>query len=281
LKLALKIDVDSLRGTREGVPRLVEMLQRHGAGATFFFSLGPDHTSALRRATRAIPAPDIGRRCPDVLRAVRDAGFEVGIHAWDSAVWQAGVVKGDADWTARQMALAMARFEEIFGERATVRAAPGWKMNKHAWRNTQALGFDYAADTCGTHPFVPVVRAEIIACPQVPTTLPSLDEWIGREGVTEETVVERLLALTAAAHIHVYAARATSEGRRRAPAFERLLEGWKAQGYELVTLRDVLATAAAETLPMHAVLEGNVPDRRNSVTLQGPEFLAQEGSSAA
>jgi hypothetical protein len=51
--LALKIDVDTYRGTREGVPNLVDMLTRHGAGATFLFSLGPDHTGrAVRRALR-------------------------------------------------------------------------------------------------------------------------------------------------------------------------------------------------------------------------------------
>jgi undecaprenyl phosphate-alpha-L-ara4FN deformylase len=40
-KLALKIDVDTWRGTLQGVPRLVEILRRHRAGASFLFSLGP------------------------------------------------------------------------------------------------------------------------------------------------------------------------------------------------------------------------------------------------
>jgi undecaprenyl phosphate-alpha-L-ara4FN deformylase len=35
--LGLKIDVDTLRGTREGVPRLLEMLDSHGVKATFLF----------------------------------------------------------------------------------------------------------------------------------------------------------------------------------------------------------------------------------------------------
>lgn len=51
--LALKIDVDTWRGTREGVPQLVALLQRHHVGATFLFSLGPDNTGrALKRVFR-------------------------------------------------------------------------------------------------------------------------------------------------------------------------------------------------------------------------------------
>jgi len=53
VNLALKIDVDTLRGTREGVPALAELLRKHGADATFLWSLGPDHTGrAIRRVLR-------------------------------------------------------------------------------------------------------------------------------------------------------------------------------------------------------------------------------------
>ena len=52
-QIALKIDVDTYRGTREGVPRLVETLQRHNAQATFFFTLGPDNMGrAIKRVFR-------------------------------------------------------------------------------------------------------------------------------------------------------------------------------------------------------------------------------------
>ena len=51
--LALKVDVDTLRGTREGVPNLAVLLKKHAADATFLFSLGPDHTGrAIKRAFR-------------------------------------------------------------------------------------------------------------------------------------------------------------------------------------------------------------------------------------
>jgi undecaprenyl phosphate-alpha-L-ara4FN deformylase len=51
--IALKIDVDTYRGTREGVPRLAGLLESLGVRATFLFSLGPDHTGrAIRRVFR-------------------------------------------------------------------------------------------------------------------------------------------------------------------------------------------------------------------------------------
>ena len=58
----MKIDVDTYRGTREGVPALVSLLERHGAGATFLFSLGPDHTGrAIKRALRPGFMNKVGR----------------------------------------------------------------------------------------------------------------------------------------------------------------------------------------------------------------------------
>lgn len=302
MNLALKIDVDTYRGTREGIPRLVEMLERHGAGATFLFTLGPDHTGrAIRRALRPgfmqkvgrtsvvshygirtllygtlLPGPDIGRRCADVMKMTRDRGFEVGIHTWDHVKWQDGVAAADARWTDGQMGLATARFREIFGAEPEVHGAAGWQMNVHAYRRTQSLGFHYATDTRGTHPFIPVIRAEIVACPQFPTTLPTLDELIGLDGVTEGNVAEKLLerTLPSSRRDHVFTLHAELEGMKLAPAFERLLEGWKSQGYRLVALRDVAAEHSGISLPLHTVVEAPVPGRSGTLACQGPAFLA-------
>ena len=302
MKLALKIDVDTYRGTRDGVPRLIEMLQRHGAGATFLFSLGPDHTGrAIRRVFRpgfmkkvsrtsvlehygivtllygtALPAPDIGRRCADIMRSVRDAGFEVGIHTWDHVRWQDHVAAADAAWTEHEMQLACERFEEIFGARARAHGAAGWQMNRHAYRLTQQLGFDFCSDTRGQCPFIPIYNAEIIACPQVPTTLPTLDELIGANGLSPGNVADHVLQLTCTAPPsgHVYTLHAELEGMKLAPVFERLLAGWRAAGYELVSLRDYFASLERKGLPRHIVTTAEIPGRSGTLALQGKEFLA-------
>jgi undecaprenyl phosphate-alpha-L-ara4FN deformylase len=311
MKLALKIDVDTFRGTREGVPRLIDILKRHGAGATFLFSLGPDHTGrAIRRALRPgfmqkvgrtsvvehygfptlvygtlLPGPDIGRRCASVMKSVRDAGFEVGIHTWDHVKWQDNVVAADEKWTHQQMELACDRFRDVFAEDPTVHGAAGWQMNRHAYRRTQRMGFRYASDTRGTHPFIPVIRGEIVACPQFPTTLPTLDELIGLGGVTVENVAERLLTLTPALSQgrggnsdHVFTLHAELEGMKLSHVFEQLLEGWKSRGYELVALRDLVDSVGAIALPLHTVLDAPVAGRSGTLATQGPAFLAESST---
>lgn len=304
VNLALKIDVDTYRGTRMGVPKLIELLRCHEAGATFLFSLGPDHTGrAIKRALRpgfmkkvgrtsvvshygvktllygtVLPGPDIGKRCADVLRKVRDAGFEVGIHTWDHVEWQDGVVRADASWTDQRMVRARDRFREVFAEEPQVHGAAGWQMNVHAFRRTQSLGFQYASDTRGTHAFTPVIRGEIVSCPQIPTTLPTLDELIGVDGVTVATVANRLLDLTREPREHVYTLHAELEGMKLAPVFEQLLEGWKDQGYRLVSLREMASGLGPSALPLHTVVDAPIAGRSGTLATQGPAFLQTKSS---
>lgn len=300
-RLALKIDVDTYRGTRLGVPALVDLLQRHNAQATFLFSLGPDHTGrAIKRAFRpgfmkkvkrtsvlehyglltlmygtVLPGPDIGRRCADTLRAVRDAGFEVGIHCWNHVRWQDGLALAENAWVEVEMTRASKRFEDIFGERPRTHGAAGWQMNRHALRLTQRLGFTYSSDGRGSHPFIPVIDGEIVACPQLPTTLPTLDELIGVDDITVDNVAERLLQLTAAGEQdQVFTMHAELEGMKLAGVLDQLLAGWRAQGYELVATRDLYAALDLKELPRHEVRFEEIPGRSGTLMVQGPAFLA-------
>ncbi len=296
-KIALKIDVDTYRGTREGVPRLVDVLQRYQAQATFFFSLGPDHTGrAIKRVFRPgflskvsrtsvvehygiktllygtlLPAPDIGKKCADIMRGVREAGFEVGIHCYDHIRWQDHVASKDNQWTQRELQRTVDRYTEIFGDAPHAHAAAGWQMNRHALRMMQQLGFAYSSDTRGSHPFMPTWQAEIIACPQLPTTLPTLDELMNRDGITLDNIAEHVLKLTEApsATGHVYTLHAELEGQKWMPIFEQLLQGWQAQGYELVSMQQYLEGLDVSALPYHEMQMREVEGRVGTLAVQG------------
>jgi undecaprenyl phosphate-alpha-L-ara4FN deformylase len=309
--LTLKIDVDTYRGTREGVPNLVRLLQQHRANATFLFSLGPDHTGwALRRAFRPgffqkvsrtsvvehyglktlmygvlLPAPDIGKECADYMRTVRDAGFECGIHTWDHVVWQDNVRRKDQNWTHKQLQQSYNRFTEIFGEPPRTHGAAGWQMNDHAFAQLDHFNMRYASDgramltesgtlretSAGPHRLS--AFGKTLSCIQLPTTLPTLDELLGRTingtVIDLSNIAEIILELTATAkRDHVFTLHAELEGQKLAPIFNKLLIGWQEQGYQFASMEQYYQQIKDQSLPVLPITWGTLPGRSGELIIQ-------------
>ena len=294
--IALKVDVDTFRGTRAGVPRLADLLERVDARATFLFSLGPDHTGrAIKRVFRRgflgkvkrtsvvehygvrtllygvlLPGPRIGRRCRSFMQDIGSRGFEVGVHTWDHIRWQDGVARAGESWTRRELALATDEFAGIFGRSPQVHGAAGWQMNAHVPALEQELGFRYASDTRGSGPFLPLIDGRAVPVPQLPTTLPTLDELIGRDDLGGEDPVDHLLALTdrAGGRDQVFTLHAELEGGAYLGAFERLLKAWKARGVFLTDLASYAAQLDPNALPRCSIVAGMVAGRSGTLAVQ-------------
>jgi undecaprenyl phosphate-alpha-L-ara4FN deformylase len=295
--IALKVDVDTFRGTREGAVRLADLLERVDARATFLFSLGPDHTGrAIKRVFRRgflgkvkrtsvlehygvktllygvlLPGPHIGRRCRSFMQDIGRRGFEVGVHTWDHIRWQDGVAHASEPWTRRELALAAGEFADIFGRPAAVHGAAGWQMNAFVPALEAQLGFRYASDTRGREPFLPADSTGVAAVPQLPTTLPTFDELIGRDDLGGQDPVDHLLALTAGQpqRDQVFTLHAELEGGAYLASFERLLREWRARGARLTDLATYAAQLDPARLPHCSIDAATVPGRSGTLAVQG------------
>ena len=172
------------------------------------------------------------------------------------------------------MKRAIDRFTDIFGEAPHAHGAADWQTNIHALRLTQRLGFAYASDCRGTHPFVPMINGEIMLCPQIPTTLPTLEELLAIAGTDEASALRRLLERTQAPGNHVFALQAELEGMKWLPTLDRLLGQWRGQGHSLIALNDIANALNIAALPRHEILRGEITGRADMLTTQGPEFLS-------
>jgi peptidoglycan/xylan/chitin deacetylase (PgdA/CDA1 family) len=294
--LALKIDVDTDRGTRVGVPQLVTLLSELGVPACFLFSLGPDNTGkAIRRVFRPgflqkvgrtsivelygvrtllngtlLPAPHIGRRNEAVLRQTRDLGFEVGIHCHDHFRWQDYVLTMSPSEVRAELGAARTEFTRIFGSPAQTAGAAGWQACAESLAAYDEAGFLYASDTRGASPFYPRVGGRVFTTVQIPSTLPTLDELMGRPEYPDAAIVPHYLSLLREDRLNVLTLHAEIEGMGRQALFRELLSACVARGVRFVRLDDVARELLREParIPVADMVMAEIDGRSGTVATQ-------------
>jgi len=290
--VGLRVDVDTYRGTRYGVPALLETLARHGVTASFFFSVGPDNMGRhlwrlLRPAflwkmlrTRAAslygwdillrgtfwPGPLIGERCADVIRATEAAGHEVGLHAWDHHAWQAHIDAMDQQDIESVVSRGVDALERILGHAPRCTAAPGWRCNDRVLLAKTGFDFDYNSDCRGETVFAPVVGGRTIEQMQVPVTLPTYDEAVGCDGVTDANYNDHLLSLIDPDRLNVLTIHAEVEGLVCATMFDDFLHKANQRGIRFAPLKDAVTHEHAAATGR--IVERQQPGREGFVAVQ-------------
>ncbi len=298
MRLVLKVDVDTDRGTREGVPNLVADCREAGAPACFLFSLGPDQTGrAISRVFRPgffqkvsrtsvvqiyglrtllngtlLPAPQIGRRNAAVMRSVRDAGYEVGIHCHNHYRWQDYLERMSLAEVREELVAARAEFLRIFGTEAQTAGAPGWQSNAKSREVYDEATLLYASDTRGGAPFFPRIGGQVFKTLEIPSTLPTFDELMGRPEYPDHKIVAHYLSLMRAdpARTQVFTLHAEIEGMGRRGLFRELLGACSVEGVEFIRMddyaRELLANRAA--IPVRDQVMAAIDGRSGVVAVQ-------------
>lgn len=290
MKLAIKVDVDTLRGYREGIPNLLSLFENHGIKASIFFSFGPDNSGkAIRRIFRKgfiskmlrtkapstyglktmmygtiLPAPLIVSSAPGIFKRAADEGHDCGIHAWDHVYIQDKLDQINESEFLLLFKKAAELFEGISGKKPDCYAAPGWQCNESSLSALDALGLRYASDTRGYAPYLPVWQGKLYKTPQLPTTLPTMDEMIGLTGVTDATLPGLWLDMLNR-QWNVLTVHAEMEGLSKIVVFDDFIKRAKEADFEFLTLRQI--AEVAETIPC-AVTTATMSGRAGTLAVQ-------------
>ncbi|MDD2463073.1 MAG: 4-deoxy-4-formamido-L-arabinose-phosphoundecaprenol deformylase [Desulfobulbus sp.] len=282
--VGLRVDVDTLRGTRLGVPNLLALFARHHIQATFFFSVGPDnmgrHLWRLLRPrfllkmlrTRAAslygwdillrgtlwPGPEIGLRCASIIRESAEAGHEVGLHAWDHHRWQSRLERQGQQELLGAIRQGYEALSRILGKGPDCFAAPAWQVTPEALAVLEQFAFRYQSDCRGSGPFQPVIEGRRYRHVQVPTTLPTYDELIGL-ACTAESYNEHLLGLISPERSNVLTIHAEVEGVACLAQFADFLERAKERGIVFEPLWATLSRT--DNIPEAAIVQQTVVGR--------------------
>ncbi len=277
MKIGLRIDVDTFRGTKIGVPNLCKILAKHNLNASFFFSIGPDNmgrhlwrllrpaffTKMLRSKAADLygwdillkgtffPGPLIGKRLADVIAAVSIKGHEMGLHAWDHYHWQTHIDTMDRQAIGRSLEKGYDQLMLITGKAPVCSAVPAWKCNNKVLLEKERFHFNYNSDCRGRSIFYPVVGGKKMSQPQIPVTLPTYDEVIGHKGISAENYNDYVFSLIKPEELNVLTVHAEVEGIFCAEMFDQFLK--KAQ------------TKGISFGPLGSFLHENIPVGKSSI----------------
>jgi undecaprenyl phosphate-alpha-L-ara4FN deformylase len=304
MKIGLRIDVDTLRGTRLGVPSLLRMLADHQIKGTFYFSVGPDNMGRhlwrllrptflwkmLRTKAASLygwdilfkgtfwPGPIIGKKCADIIRSAAEAGHEVGLHAWDHHAWQAHIDTMDAEAIHRSLSRGVDMLGQILGRSPTCSAVPGWKCNDLVLKAKSTFPFEHNSDCRGESIFRPIVdgvgatHASPVLQPQVPVTLPTYDEVIGRNGITNDNYNDHMLSLLDPNKLNVLTIHAEVEGIICRQIFAEFVQRAQSSGHTFVPLGALVREC--RPIPSGKIIAEEIPGREGWVACQRSEVVS-------
>ena len=291
----LKVDVDTHEGLRDGAPRLLELFARHDVRASWFVSMGPDRTGRailrvfrqrgfLRKMLRSgaprlypwrtllrgtlLPSIPIVTSQPDRVRAIAAAGHEVGVHGFDHVRWHDDLAYLPAGAVEGEISAALRCFEAVLGYRPAGFAAPGWQCTADSLRAIDRAGFRYRSDTRGAAPYRPQIGMYTSSIPEIPTTLPTLDEILGQGTVSGADLVRGYVDQIQCDRINVHTVHTEIEGGRFVGQLDTLLSRVR-ELLPVRTLADVVSELPSiDELPVQRVQSGSLPGRGGTVARQ-------------
>ena len=297
MKIGLRIDGDTFRGTRDGVPARCKILSESDVQASFFFSVGPDNMGRhlwrlvrprflkkmLRSNAPALygwdivlrgtfwPGRIIGKKFNGIIRDTAADGHEIGLHAWDHHAWQVHIDKMPGEMIHADLTQGFDMLSDIPGAQPVCSAVPGWKSTERVLIEKERFPFTYNSDCRGKNIFYPMVDGKTLIQPQVPVTLPTYDEVIDRNGINAENYNDYLLSLIQPDKLNVLTIHAEVEGVVCIGMFKQFIEKARARGYEFTTLGNVLALTSS--IPSSTIKKGSVKGREGWVAVQATPNL--------
>jgi Glycosyltransferases involved in cell wall biogenesis len=131
-------------------------------------------------AGTAWPGRRIGAGNEDIIREAAQR-HEVGLHAWDHHAWQAWAGVWDISRLTREVERGVMELEAIICQPVRCSAVAGWRADQRVVKAKEPFAFRYNSDCRGTGPFLPQLGENKAGTVQIPVTLPTWDEVVGRE----------------------------------------------------------------------------------------------------
>ncbi|RMF93287.1 MAG: 4-deoxy-4-formamido-L-arabinose-phosphoundecaprenol deformylase [Candidatus Schekmanbacteria bacterium] len=295
--LSLKIDVDTSLGLKENVPSILKILSKFNIKGTFFVAMGPDNSGkALKRIFRKeffkmtlrtrrikrfplktlsygflLKAPIISLENKEILKLIRKEGHECGIHGYDHVKWHENLSEMSQDEIEEELIKAKKLYEEILDESPLSSASPGWRATEKSLEAEDKLNLKYHSDTRGKTPFFIKIGEKLLKTLEIPTTLPTMDEIYGFNGLKDKELPVYYLEKIRESSFSVMTIHPELEGVEPGKSiFIEILSNLKNEGIKFISLDEAssLLLQKQGKIPLCSIEERMICGRSSKVAVQ-------------
>lgn len=208
----LRVDIDTGKGLKKGVPPLLTLLDKYNIPGSFYIPTGGEsnildilryrggpsfnqpHKEKLtfREKLRTVLTPkNFAKENSSILRNVIK-NHELGVHGHKHRHWTRGLEELDVEKELRKM---IDTYKSLFGDAPDTFASPGFRTDERVLQALDKHGFKAASDLPGQKPFHPEIDGNKARHVQVPITvregsMPPIEAWRVK-GLDDETIIER------------------------------------------------------------------------------------------
>ena len=164
----LRIDLESEKGIRQGVPKLLKLLSKYNMKASFYLAMGGESnifeilryrkglTSSEERKIKVwslkdklrmgLLPRDFVKSNEKILRKILEEGHELGIHGFKHRAWTRGLDKIDI---RNHILKAKIKYIGIFKRKPISFASPGFNINEKILKMLEKEGISFISDFPG------------------------------------------------------------------------------------------------------------------------------------
>jgi hypothetical protein len=154
---------------------------------------------------------------------------------------------------------------------ARTAGAAGWQSNIRSREAYDRAGLLYASDVRGAYPFFPRIDGRVFDTLEIPSTLPTFDELMGRPEFPDSAIVPHYVSSLREERVNVFTLHAEIEGMGKRALFRAEMQAWRERGVRFVRLndlaRDLLRDRAA--IPVDDLVMAEIDGRSGLVATQG------------
>ncbi|HTZ41684.1 MAG TPA: polysaccharide deacetylase family protein [Candidatus Omnitrophota bacterium] len=207
---ALRVDVESDRGIREGLPKLLDLLKKHNIKASFYLVMGGESnileilkyrrnmTSSAERSMKiwtlkdkirmALFPRDFAAANKEILGRILNEGHELGVHGWKHREWTRGLNQIDIN---NEITKAVSKYEKLFGKKPISWASPGFNTNENVINILNESGFKFTSDFEGENlkNYGRLKNVPITICGENKTPI---IEWMISQGKTDDEILQHI-----------------------------------------------------------------------------------------